>query len=93
MSFYDRINADPVGDHASNQDIMPEESNSQTSLQHHQHSDLVAMPTLERILACGVNHWLNARKFDQCLLSFDFTNEEQGIIPVKTIDSNGETEM
>ena len=39
------------------------------------------MPTLERILACGVNHWYADKK--NFFLIFDFANEEQGLIPVK----------
>ena len=54
MSFSDRSSADPVEERASEQDPMPAFSTPQPSLQH---SDPVAMPTMERILACGVNHW------------------------------------
>ena len=59
MSTSDRTNDDPVWNEACafELNVMPEESKISTSLQHYQNSDPVAMPTMQRILACGVNHW------------------------------------
>ena len=35
---------------------------------------------IERIRACGVNHWLLEKNF---IVSFEFANQEQGLIPVQ----------
>ena len=51
------------------------------------------MPTMEKILACGVNHWLSQTSVDRYLLSFELANEEQGLIPVQKTVKNGETVM
>ena len=56
------------------------------------HSDPVAMPTKERILACGVYHWY-ADVEREFLLSFDFANEDQGLIPVQLTRTDGTTLM
>ena len=61
MSFSDRRSTDPVEERASEldeQDVMRKKfKSSQTSLEHDQPSDPVAMPTMARILAYGVNKW------------------------------------
>ena len=84
MSISDINSADPVGERASEldeQDIMRKKfKSSQKSLEHNQHFDPVVMPTAERIRACDVNHWYSVTQ--AFLLSFDFANEEQGLIPV-----------
>ena len=57
MSFFDRRSADPAGERASQldeQDVMRKKlKSSDTSSELNQHSDAVAKPTMERILACG----------------------------------------
>ena len=94
MSFSDRI-ADPEGERSSEideQDVMRKKFKiSETSSEHNPNSDLVAMSTMERILACGVNHWYARRERYSSLLSFDFANKEQGLIPVKMTELSGKT--
>ena len=84
MSFSDRRSTDPVEERASEldeQDIMRKKfKSSQKSLEHNQHFDPVVMSTAERIRACGVNHWYSVT--GAFLLSFDFANEVQGLIPI-----------
>ena len=69
MSTSDRTNDDPVWNEASafELDAIPEESKNQIFLQH---SDPVAMPTMEiekafvptieKIRACGVSYWFES---------------------------------
>ena len=57
MSFSDRRSTDPVEERASELDMRKKFKSSQTSLEHDQPSDPVAMPTMARILAYGVNKW------------------------------------
>ena len=94
MSFSDKI-VDPVGERSSDldeQDVIQKKFKCrQTSLEHSPHSDPVAMTTVEKIRACGVNLWL--RHGNEYLLSFEFANEEQGIIPVQKTTKSGSTVM
>ena len=84
MSNSDKINADPEGERASDldeQDVVQKKfKSSQKSLENNQNSDQESIPTIVRILECGINHWYAEK--DNCLLSFDFENEDQGLTPV-----------